>query len=565
MAGKTSIWIRLGRKRLALRQADLAEQLGISQASVSQLETGKREPTSQEMKALRKLFGAADNAKTELPPRTSKSPSSGEQPAASIAKVKRTTPSPHGVAADDTAPGPCGDFLTSIGLGQYATPFEDHHIDLAMLAKLTSKDLSELGVASLGHRKTIMEAARKGGVVAKAAPASAAPSLQPVPAVALPAAPAGRAQEPGQHTACHGAAGKRLAAVVRGMIPEFTATPKYVGMVELAIEQVLRGNYDAALAKFDKAVAIDSRPGAAWVGKLILEPWNRSSPPIRDLGSSIDNTLQRVGSRIDGQLTHSGGVPIRAVIIEMNLEIAAAQIDSYLHDASALARRAQEIMNEANRQANAAAATLAASRRSKSSGRKTAGYAATGAMTASVLRKKQRSREIQGQAEAVQRAADQMTASSIPIAKVLLVSICGRRDASDWAADWAAMIKRRLCHSAIRSDEMGLYRALEMPDELTTAIDAYFREVAQRQRPYHRAAGIMGIIALASLIVLMAKEPDGVIAGLLITTLLVSGVGAIIAMVSAPQPERHESPLVQALNRGTVDLFTYFTSVKRPS
>lgn len=565
MAGKTNVWIRLSRKRLALRQADLAEQLGISQASVSQLETGKREPTPQEMKALRKLFGATDDAKTELPPRTSKSPSSGEQPAASIAKVKRTIPSPHSGAAGDTAPGPCRGLLTSIGLGQYAKAFEDHHIDLAMLAKLTSKDLIELGVASLGHRKTIMEAARKGGTAAGAAPASVAPSLLPAAAAELPVVPASRAQDESHHAACHGAAGQRLAAVMRDLMPEFTTTSRYIGVVKLAIEQVLRGNYDAALAKFDNAITVDSRPAAAWVGKFILEPWSRSSPPIRDLTSSIENTLKRVAARVDGHITHSGGVPIRAVIIEMNLEIAAAQIASYLHDASTIARRAQQLMNEANRQSNAAAATLAASRRSKSSGRKTAGYAATGVMTAAVLRKKQQSRELQSQADVVQNAADQMTASSIPIAKELLMSICDRKDASDWAADWVAMIKRRLCHSATRSDERGLFRALEMPDELVKAVDVYFREAALRKRPYYWAAGIMAIIATVCLFILIDRVPYGVITGLLFTTLIASGLGSIIAMVMAPEPKPHESPLVQALNAGTVDLFTYFTSVPRPS
>jgi hypothetical protein len=56
-----------------------------------------------------------------------------------------------------------------------------------------------------------------------------------------------------------------------------------------------------------------------------------------------------------------------------------------------------------------------------------------------------------------------------------------------------------------------------------------------------------------------------VITGLLFTTLIASGLGSIIALVIAPEPKRHESPLVQALNTGTLDLFTYFTSVQRPS
>ncbi len=45
-----------------------------------------------------------------------------------------------------------------LGLGQYASNFADNHIDTQILTELTSDDLKELGVGSLGHRKTILGA-----------------------------------------------------------------------------------------------------------------------------------------------------------------------------------------------------------------------------------------------------------------------------------------------------------------------------------------------------------------------------------------------------------------------
>ena len=51
-----------------------------------------------------------------------------------------------------------GDWLRSLGLGQYETDFRDNAIDGKVLPKLTSEDLKELGVASVGHRRTLLSA-----------------------------------------------------------------------------------------------------------------------------------------------------------------------------------------------------------------------------------------------------------------------------------------------------------------------------------------------------------------------------------------------------------------------
>lgn len=46
--------------------------------------------------------------------------------------------------------------MLELGLGQYASNFADNDIDTWLLTQLTSDDLKELGVSSLGHRKTIL-------------------------------------------------------------------------------------------------------------------------------------------------------------------------------------------------------------------------------------------------------------------------------------------------------------------------------------------------------------------------------------------------------------------------
>src|SRR5271170_3977023 len=51
-----------------------------------------------------------------------------------------------------------GDWLRSLGLGQYDAAFRDNEIDGEVLPKLTGEDLKELGVGALGHRRKILSA-----------------------------------------------------------------------------------------------------------------------------------------------------------------------------------------------------------------------------------------------------------------------------------------------------------------------------------------------------------------------------------------------------------------------
>ena len=74
-------------------------------------------------------------------------------------------------------------WLRGIGLGQYAETFRANDIDGELLGRLTNDDLKDIGVASFGHRKKLLEAIAELGSAPATAPAAApAPSpLKPAP------------------------------------------------------------------------------------------------------------------------------------------------------------------------------------------------------------------------------------------------------------------------------------------------------------------------------------------------------------------------------------------------
>ena len=49
-------------------------------------------------------------------------------------------------------------WLRGIGLGQYAAMFRANDIDIKLLGRLTNDDLKDIGVASFGHRKKLLDA-----------------------------------------------------------------------------------------------------------------------------------------------------------------------------------------------------------------------------------------------------------------------------------------------------------------------------------------------------------------------------------------------------------------------
>src|SRR4051794_36933907 len=50
------------------------------------------------------------------------------------------------------------DWLRGLGLEQYETAFRTNDIDCDLLPGLTADDLKEMGIASLGHRKRLLDA-----------------------------------------------------------------------------------------------------------------------------------------------------------------------------------------------------------------------------------------------------------------------------------------------------------------------------------------------------------------------------------------------------------------------
>ena len=68
-------------------------------------------------------------------------------------------------------------WLRGIGLAQYAEMFRANDIDGEMLGRLTNDDLKDIGVASFGHRKKLLEAI---------ADLASAPATAPEPPPAAP-------------------------------------------------------------------------------------------------------------------------------------------------------------------------------------------------------------------------------------------------------------------------------------------------------------------------------------------------------------------------------------------
>src|SRR5580693_4551538 len=51
-----------------------------------------------------------------------------------------------------------GDWLRSLGLGQYEAAFRENAIDDSVLPSLTAEDLKDLGVGMVGHRRKLLDA-----------------------------------------------------------------------------------------------------------------------------------------------------------------------------------------------------------------------------------------------------------------------------------------------------------------------------------------------------------------------------------------------------------------------
>src|SRR5208282_1600099 len=76
-----------------------------------------------------------------------------------------------------------GEWLRSLGLGQYEAAFRKNAIDGKVLPKLTAEDLKDLGIVIVGHRRMMLSA------IEALSARSEAPAERAERAVPLPQAP----------------------------------------------------------------------------------------------------------------------------------------------------------------------------------------------------------------------------------------------------------------------------------------------------------------------------------------------------------------------------------------
>jgi hypothetical protein len=68
-------------------------------------------------------------------------------------------------------------WLRELRLGQYEPAFRENDIDFEVLRSLTIEDLRDLGIASIGHRRRLLDAIKT--LPAETAPRSAAAEVAP--------------------------------------------------------------------------------------------------------------------------------------------------------------------------------------------------------------------------------------------------------------------------------------------------------------------------------------------------------------------------------------------------
>src|SRR6185312_8743811 len=72
-------------------------------------------------------------------------------------------------------------WLRDLGLERYASAFRDNDIDAAVLPKLTAEDLISIGVASVGHRRKLLDAISGLGMAVPTTTVAAPAIAQPAP------------------------------------------------------------------------------------------------------------------------------------------------------------------------------------------------------------------------------------------------------------------------------------------------------------------------------------------------------------------------------------------------
>ena len=80
-----------------------------------------------------------------------------------------------------------GAWLRGLGLGRYEQAFRDNDVDADLLASLTAEDLKEIGIASVGHRRRLLDAIAAMQAEAAHLPPPAKGTSRPTPVCRTPA------------------------------------------------------------------------------------------------------------------------------------------------------------------------------------------------------------------------------------------------------------------------------------------------------------------------------------------------------------------------------------------
>src|ERR1700758_5519874 len=128
------------------------------------------------------------------------------------------------------------EWLRGLGLAQYVPAFRDNDIDGEVLRRLTADDLRELGVASIGHRRRLLDA------IAQLVGGEPSADLSPAPSAAVASSEAERRQLTVMFCDLVGSTG--LSA---RLDPEDLR--EVIGAYHRAVAEVVRG-FDGFVAKY---------------------------------------------------------------------------------------------------------------------------------------------------------------------------------------------------------------------------------------------------------------------------------------------------------------------------
>jgi class 3 adenylate cyclase len=219
-------------------------------------------------------------------------------------------------------------WLEGLGLGRYARTFRDNEVDAEVLPRLTADDLIGLGVASVGHRRKLLDAIaalRAGDTAAHSASAGSVPTPSPLPA-----------HRP------RGAERRQLTVMFVDLIGS-TALSARIDPEEMG--QVLRAYQDAvagAVARFDGHVAKLMGDGV-----LAYFGWPRAHEDDAERAVLAGLTALQAIGRLrtpDGEsLAARVGIATGLVVIGDLLGEGAAQEEGVVGDTPNLAARLQTL------------------------------------------------------------------------------------------------------------------------------------------------------------------------------------------------------------------------------